>query len=77
MVEISQKDLELITNALLFTACSDVCNDIGELDRDRMVDCAVRLKGKPTEDVYIYGEIFDEPERTKRILRTFKIRQDL
>lgn len=75
---LTKEELQIITDALLFTSCTDITADFNDTTYlDRMVDVAKKLKGNPSKRLTLYtGGISEEPERMERIGREFLIKNE-
>jgi hypothetical protein len=76
----TDKELQLIVNALLFSCSCDVCID-GYRGQKKMLDLAIRIKEEhlvyPSDNIYVSGSVFEEEEITKKILEKFPIRHEV
>jgi hypothetical protein len=76
-LKVSEEDLKLILESLLFSSSVDVCADWYKDDIDKIIDLSKRLRlefpSVPTENVYVShveNFIYSE-ENTKHILEYF------
>ena len=78
-MNIEEKDLVLIMNALIFIGCPDCCEDHEEND-EKYVDLAIRIKKEtgvdPDESIYIYGGIFEDEGAVAKIRENINIREE-
>ena len=70
------REKQLIVNALLFTGCVDVINNLDEKAQMEMIDIAMKMNTNPTDDVEIYGDIFEQPKIAKKIIDNFTIKHE-
>jgi hypothetical protein len=73
-LQLSTEDKQLVIEALLFTASSDVCSEHTALHRKKMIQLAEKLNvdaGK-LYNIFIFNEKKFEEVETKLILEKFK-----
>ena len=78
-IKLTEKELELLSSALIFTSTTDACIDVTAKDRKLLIDIAKRFGAKNITSAYIYQGNFDEfeePTITKSILKNFNIRKE-
>lgn len=77
-IELTEKENELITSALLFMASCDVSVDITDTQRKKLITLAKKVGTKKVTTAYVYGSDFqfDDETLTKQILKNFNIRRE-
>ena len=71
---LTKEELQIITDALLFSSCCDISADFDDADFKRMVDIAEKLKSNPSKRVKLYvGGVYEDQELAERIGKNFLI----
>jgi len=71
---LSKEEIQMITDALLFTCSCDISADFDNDYFDRLLLVAEKLKGNPSKRLKLYvGGILEDEERSKRIAKKFLI----
>ena len=69
----TQEEKKLVVSALIFTACSDVCIDLNDDQRNHMIEIAKMFQADPIESLEIFGDIFEEEDIVNKVMDNFKI----
>ena len=74
---LSKKELQMITDALLFSSSCEIIGNFDDTHMDDMVHLAKKLKSNPSQNISLYkGGRFEEPERSELIKKGFSIRHE-
>ena len=71
----TKREKQLIVNALLFTGCVDVINNLDEEAQMEMINLAIVMNVEPTKEVEMFDNMFEQPEIAKKILDNFSIKR--
>ena len=76
-IQFTLEEKQLLVEALLFTACTDVCSDHTDAHRAKMLQLAEALNwevGK-LHNIYLYKNkdlLFEDPDIANKLLNNFK-----
>jgi hypothetical protein len=79
MKKLTEKELTLVTEALLFASCADICAEWDEEIRNQFIELAIKLKGTDEvklENIYLFGfaKQYEDKDAARKIKKNFKIR---
>lgn len=72
-IQFTLEEKQLLTEALLFTAVTDVCSEHTVPQRQRMLELAQRVNESEQKlhNIFVYGDTTWEDEITENVVKTF------
>jgi hypothetical protein len=79
MKKLTKNEQALVTEALLFASCSDICATWDEEVRSQFIEIAIKLKGTndvKLENIHLFGfaKLYEDKDVARTIKKNFKIK---